>query len=48
MPEEEKVSLIERLAKFYHSDYVKHNQPWVRDTPYPEWLEKQLNRLGAT
>lgn len=36
--------LIERLSRFYHSDYVKHNQPWVRKIPFADWLQRQLRR----
>lgn len=39
--------LIERLARFYHSDYVKHNQPWVRKIPYDEWIQRELSRRSG-
>lgn len=34
--------LIERLSFFYHSDYVKHNQPHILQTPFDEWLKREL------
>ncbi|SFE42754.1 hypothetical protein SAMN04487969_102467 [Paenibacillus algorifonticola] len=38
--------LVDRLATFYHSEYVKIHQPWVRETPFEEWRDRQLAGKG--
>lgn len=45
MSNDEKVLLVDKLARFYHSDYVLKNQPWVRQIPFSQWLQRQLARL---
>ena len=40
--------LVDRLATFYHSDYVLQNQPWIRETPFEQWRDKELARRGLT
>jgi hypothetical protein len=47
MSEDEKVNLVDKLGRFYHSEYVSKNQPWVRQIPFPEWLQRQLFRIGS-
>lgn len=37
--------LLERLANFYCSEYVEKNQPWVREIPFDQWLDRQLTRI---
>lgn len=38
--------LIDKLGRFYHSDYVAKNQPWILETPFEQWLQKQLAGKG--
>jgi len=40
--------LVERLSTFYHSDYVKLNQPWLLETPFEQWRDRQLAAKGLT
>lgn len=37
---------IEKLSKFYHSDYVKYNRPEILTVPYREWLDRELAQKG--
>ncbi len=47
MNNEQKAELIGKLARYYHSPYVKLNRPEVLAVPFKEWLERQLLRLGG-
>jgi len=40
--------MIDRLATFYHSDYVTLNQPWIRDIPFAVWRDKKLAEKGMS
>lgn len=33
---------LEKLGNFYTSEYVKLNQPWVRQTPFANWLARHM------
>lgn len=32
---------VERMGQFYSSEYVAKNQPWIRELPFHEWLERR-------
>lgn len=38
--------IIERLTRFYFSEYVKKNQPWLLQTSFSDWLNRQLARIS--
>ncbi|MGM0882564.1 MAG: hypothetical protein ACQEXQ_16175 [Bacillota bacterium] len=38
--------LMDRLATFYHSEHVEVCQPWIRETPFEEWRDRQLAAKG--
>lgn len=40
------VELIDRLSRYYHSDFVTVNMPWVQGTPFADWLRRQLLDRG--
>jgi hypothetical protein len=42
---EQVAALTEKLARYYHSEYVRLNRPEILATPYHEWLKRQLIRL---
>lgn len=35
---------IERMARFYTSEFVKKNVPGLLEIPFIEWLEKHYQR----
>lgn len=38
----EEERLIERLSRFYHSEYVEKNRPEIRQTPFDQWMEREM------
>ncbi|WP_307205644.1 hypothetical protein [Paenibacillus harenae] len=38
--------LVERLSIFYHSEHVKACQPWILETPFEVWRDRQLAAKG--
>lgn len=38
--------MVDKLAHLYHSDYVAKNEPWVREIPFHEWLNRKLIAKG--
>lgn len=34
--------LLDKLGEFYCSEYVALNQPWIREIPFEQWVERQL------
>lgn len=33
---------LEKLADFYSSEFVEKNEPWIREIPFYEWLNRQI------
>lgn len=40
--------MVDRLATYYHSEYVAANQPWILETPFEVWRDQQLARKGMS
>lgn len=40
--------IVDRLGTFYHSEYVKLNQPWVLETPFEQWRDRELAKRGMS
>ncbi|KIL37952.1 hypothetical protein SD70_29630 [Gordoniibacillus kamchatkensis] len=38
--------LLYSLGEYYSSQYVEKNKPWVREIPFAEWMQRQLNSGG--
>lgn len=36
---------VERMGQFYSSEYVAKNQPWIRELPFHEWLERRRSEV---
>ncbi|WNQ09833.1 hypothetical protein MJA45_19690 [Paenibacillus aurantius] len=34
--------LLEKYGEFYCSLYVAKCQPWIREVPFHEWVERQM------
>ena len=47
MSMEDKAQLVDKLSRFYYSDYVKHNRPDIWKAPFQDWLSRQLIRIGV-
>lgn len=31
---------VDHMGRLYASEYVAMNQPWIREVPFHEWLER--------
>ncbi|WEK53296.1 MAG: hypothetical protein P0Y55_11930 [Candidatus Cohnella colombiensis] len=40
--------MVDRLATYYHSDYVTLNQPWIRDIPFEQYRDIKLAEKGMS
>lgn len=44
---EVELQLFGRLADFYNSEYVRKNQPWVLETPFGIWVQREMLKHGV-
>jgi hypothetical protein len=40
--------MVDRLAKYYHSEYVMLNQPWIREVPFEQNRDRKHAEKGMT
>lgn len=38
-------AMLETLGDFYTSDYVRINQPWIRQITFETFVNRQLERM---
>ena len=43
--DELKHQMSEKLATYYHSEYVLKNQPWILEIPFQNWLQREMFRI---
>jgi hypothetical protein len=39
---EKEIERTEKIAKFYHSDFVKANMPHILEIPFEQYLQREL------
>jgi hypothetical protein len=37
-------AFIEKLAKYYNSEFVKRHMPWIREIPFDEFVRREVQK----